>query len=286
MDVSRVDEPVAFLDRAAPLLLEDEPRHNLILGLAGTLRDDPSVYTDYDLWLVEDEGTPVGAALRTPPYNLVLARPRDTGVLDALVDAIDAELPGVVGAVPEVEAFAGAWSAKRGVEAERRMGQGVFALGRVSPVSGVDGNMRAAREEDRPLLLAWLRAFGAEALPDDESDDARLTRIIDHRLSARDAGFVLWEHSAPVSMAGFGGKTPNGIRVGPVYTPPELRGRGYASALVAELSAELLAGGRRFCFLYTDLANPTSNRIYERIGYERVCESAEIVFSGYASTSR
>jgi predicted GNAT family acetyltransferase len=79
-------------------------------------------------------------------------------------------------------------------------------------------------------------------------------------------------------MAGFGGWTPSGVRIGPVYTPPDLRGRGYASALTAELSAELLAGGRDYCFLYTDLANPTSNRIYQAIGYEFVCESAEYAF--------
>jgi uncharacterized protein len=89
---------------------------------------------------------------------------------------------------------------------------------------------------------------------------------------------MLWDDGEAVSVAGFGGETPNGIRIGPVYTPPELRGRGYATALVAELSAQLLAEGRRFCFLYTDLANPTSNAIYERIGYVRVCESAEIAF--------
>ena len=76
-----------------------------------------------------------------------------------------------------------------------------------------------------------------------------------------------------VSLAGFGGRTPNGIRVGPVYTPPDLRGRGYASALTADLTRRLLAGGRRFCFLYTDLANPTSNSIYQRIGYRPVSDA-------------
>jgi predicted GNAT family acetyltransferase len=276
--VSRFEDPATFLDEAAPLLLDDEPRHNLILGLAGTLRDDPSVYTEYELWLVDDEGKAVAAALRTSPYNLVLARPRNPAALDALVAAIDDDLPGVVGALPEVETFSTAWSAKRGVKARRRMGQGVFALERVAPVSGVPGGMRQAGENDRPLLLEWLNAFGVEALNDDEPDDERLARVIDHRLSSADAGLVFWEHDGPVSMAGFGGRTPNGIRVGPVYTPPNLRGRGYASALVAELSASLLESGRRFCFLYTDLSNPTSNRIYERIGYERVCDSAEIVF--------
>jgi predicted GNAT family acetyltransferase len=91
------------------------------------------------------------------------------------------------------------------------------------------------------------------------------------------AGVVLWDDGETVSLAGFGSPTPNGIRIGPVYTSPEHRRRGYASSLVAELSEQLL-GERRFCFLYTDLANPTANRIYEQIGYKRVCESAEIVF--------
>lgn len=81
-----------------------------------------------------------------------------------------------------------------------------------------------------------------------------------------------------MSFAGFGGETPNGVRIGPVYTPPAERGRGYASALVASISRDRLDEGKRFCFLFTDLANPTSNRIYERIGYERVCESAQIAF--------
>jgi len=73
-----------------------------------------------------------------------------------------------------------------------------------------------------------------------------------------------------VSMASFGGVTPNGVRIGPVYTPPELRGRGYASALVAGTSQQLLDGGKRFCFLFTDLANPTSNGVYQRLGYRPV----------------
>jgi len=105
----------------------------------------------------------------------------------------------------------------------------------------------------------------------------RRRHTVDHRLEAEQAGVSLWEDGRPVSLASFGNPTPNGIRIGPVYTPPEYRRRGYASALVAELSERLLAG-RRFCFLFTDLANPTANRIYEQIGYRRVCEAAEIVF--------
>ena len=111
-----------------------------------------------------------------------------------------------------------------------------------------------------------------------ESPDAASTaHVVDHRLEADSAGVVFWEDGPMVSLAAFGNPTPNGIRIGPVYTPPEYRRRGYASALVAELSERLLEK-RRFCFLFTDLVNPTANRIYEQIGYRRVCEAAEIVF--------
>ncbi|MEX2645268.1 MAG: GNAT family N-acetyltransferase [Gaiellaceae bacterium] len=261
-----LDEPGEFLDAASPLLLEDEARHNLILGIAGTLRDSPELYPERRLWLVEDGADVVAAALRTPPFNLVLARPRAEDALDRLAELDDA-LPGVTGAVPEVEAFAARWAERTRATPRPRMRQGVYALERIEPVAA-----------DRPLLLEWLRAFGAEALDEEQADEERLAQLVEYRLGSPAAGFRLWDDGGPVSLAGFGGGTPNGIRVGPVYTPPELRGRGYASALVAALSAELLAGGRRFCFLYTDLANPTSNRIYERIGYRRVCESAEIRF--------
>ena len=139
--------------------------------------------------------------------------------------------------------------------------------------------MRPADHADRALLLEWVEAFATEVLHESVSGDAGLRheRSVDARLAGGDAGFALWEADGrPVSLVGFGGPTPNGIRIGPVYTPPEHRGRGYASALTAEVSAQQLAGGRRFCFLYTDLGNPTSNAIYMRIGYERVCDSREL----------
>jgi hypothetical protein len=81
-----------------------------------------------------------------------------------------------------------------------------------------------------------------------------------------------------VSLAGWGGRTPNGVRIGPVYTPPEHRRRGYGSAVTAAVTAEQLAAGRTFCFLYTDLANPTSNKIYTEIGYELVCDAIDYAF--------
>jgi predicted GNAT family acetyltransferase len=80
-------------------------------------------------------------------------------------------------------------------------------------------------------------------------------------------------------MGGYGGSTPNGARIGPIYTPPELRRRGYASALTADLTQMLLYRGSRFCFLFTDLANPTSNSIYQQIGYRPVADVDQWSFS-------
>ena len=282
MDVERIDDPKAFLDAAGPLLLEDEARHNLMLGIAGTLVERPGIYPEFMLWLVREGGQTVGAALRTPPWNLALAQPREPAVLEALAAAIDDELPGVVGALPEADRFAELWAGRTGAEARTHIAQGLFALERVEPVANATGVMRDATEDDRPLLLDWYVAFVEEALGD-EPDRERLQRMIDNRLQGEGDGLVLWEDKAAVSMAGFGGRTPHGIRIGPVYTPPALRGRGYATALTAAVSQRLLDSGRRFCFLYTDLANPTSNRIYERIGYRRVCESAEIRFQTQAT---
>lgn len=285
MDVTRTDDATAFLEEAGPLLLADEARHNLILGIAGTIRDSPSRYPVRSLWLVRDGGEVVGAALRTPPFNLILARPLAAQALAALAEAVAGEeLPGVVGSEPEVHDFAAAWSAHSGVPSRTGMRQGVYALERVEPLPAAPGSARLATADDLELLLRWWVAFGEEVFHEGGPGHENAEENVRHRLGSATGGLLLWEdEGGAVSLAGFGGPTPNGIRIGPVYTPPELRGRGYATALTAELSRRLLdgrlfEGGRRFCFLYTDLANPTSNAIYERIGYVRVAESAEIVF--------
>lgn len=107
-----------------------------------------------------------------------------------------------------------------------------------------------------------------------------MAKMISRRLS--DDGineYWLWEDAGRVvAWSGHGNPTGRGIRIGPVYTPPELRGNGYATGLVAAQSRWLIEHGYDFCFLYTDLGNPTSNAIYERIGYRQVAEAAKYEF--------
>ena len=263
----------AFLDVVGDFLLRDEARHNLMFGICTTLRTSPDAYPEALLWSVDEDGDVLAAAMMTPPFNLVVAQPRDDDALRFLAASLDVRLPGVTGALPEAETFAQTWGASHRL----RMAQGVYAVRHVTPWQA-SGAMRRADRADRELLIAWIRAFEAESIPDD-APHHDIGPLVDRILDRRHAGYALWEDGGRVtSLSGYGGRTPHGTRIGPVYTPPPLRGRGYASALVAQLSAELIAGGLDYCFLYTDLANPTSNKIYMNVGYELVCESADYAF--------
>jgi uncharacterized protein len=160
----------------------------------------------------------------------------------------------------------------------KKRGQRVHRLGEGVSVKGVRGALRRATEADRGLLVGWFAAFAAEALGED-ADPRGAARSVDAYLGTEGMGLYLWEErSELVSMAGRSRQTPNGVTVNYVYTPPEHRGRGYASACVAVLSQLILDEGHRYCFLFTDLANPTSNKIYRAIGYEAVCDVDEYEF--------
>jgi uncharacterized protein len=280
VEVEVTGEAAGFLERAGGLLLEHEARHNLMLGIVSFTLDHPDVYSEVRGWVAREAGEVVGAALRTPPYNVILARPRTEAALAALAGAITDELPGVVGAVPEVDAFSSAWSALHGVTTASRFDQRIYAMEELVPPREAEGVARLAGVDDRALVLEWMTAFAHEALHDSD-DPGRIERSVDARLGPEGAGGIcLWEAGGrPVSLAGFGGPTPNGLRIGPVYTPPEHRGHGFGSSVTAAASQVALDRGKRFCFLYTDLANPTSNAIYMRLGYRPVCDSREIAFT-------
>ena len=278
MEVEALRDPGELLERAGGFLLADEARHNLPLGILAFTRDHPDVYPELEGWIVRDGSRILGVAVRTPPYNLILARPLDDRALEALAGSLSSELPGVVGAVPEIDAFAEAWTARHGATATIRFEQRIYKLERLVTPRPTAGAMRLADDGDRALAIAWTREFTVEAM---HQEDADTERSVDARLDPTSpGGIALWEvEGEPVSLAGFGGRTPNGMRIGPVYTPREHRGHGYGGAVTAAASRLVLERGLRFCFLYTDLANPTSNQIYMRIGYEPVCDSRELAFS-------
>jgi len=279
--VERHADATSFLDRVGDFLLGREAQHNLILGLSGRLRTEPRLYGEDPYFAVALEGDGVvGVTIRTPPHNLILSEIDDEAALDPLADdaqAVFDSLPGVIGPKEPVARFARLWEERTGAGAQIEIQQRIYRASEAIMPEGVPGSMRTYEDGDRELVIAWVNAFVDEALPEAPPEDAE--GWLERNLSNPDGGIELWlEGEAPVSFAGYGGLTPNGIRVGPVYTPPELRRRGYATALVAEVTHMLLDRGRKFCFLFTDLANPTSNSIYQRIGYEAVSDSDQWVF--------
>jgi predicted GNAT family acetyltransferase len=281
VELVRHADAESFLAAAGGFLGAREAEHNLILGLSSRLVREPLMYGEAPYFaVVHDEGRVVGVAMRTPPHNFILSELDEDAAVGAVVaDAREefGSLPGVVGPKERAAQFANAWRAATGATPRLEIAQRVFAADHVDSPRPTSGRMRDYEAGDRDLAIRWMDEFVAEALP--EAPPESSAEFVDRREEDPDAGLVIWEDDGAVSMAGFGGRTPNGIRVGPVYTPPELRGRGYASALTAALTQRLLDSGRRFCFLYTDLANPTSNSIYQRIGYRPVSDADLWTFS-------
>jgi predicted GNAT family acetyltransferase len=262
-----------FLDAASDFLTAREADHCLMLGLASTIANHPEIYREPQFWTVHDGGRVVGAALRTPPQHVVVSHVDEPRGLTALAEAVLAgdELPGVLGPTAAAGGFASLWSARTGRAAERAMQERVFRLDRVIAPHAAPGRCRDAEERDRSRLAAWIDAFAAEALAVAPSSDG--AEIADRFLRRAGRIAYVWDDAGEiVAFAGVSGPTPRGIRIGPVYTPSARRGRGYASNLVAEVSQRQLDAGRSFCFLFTDLANPTSNRIYQAIGYAPVVD--------------
>lgn len=278
MRVTLHTDPHAFAELARPLLLRDEARHCLVLGILDTLSVQPERYQNSQLIAVEGADGLQGVAWCTPPHPLGLSAMPGAAVC-ALADhlvASSAHIPALVGARPEVDQFLARWRERGGGSPARCIDQRIYRLESVRAETRAPGVMRTATTLDTELVMPWSVAFVRECGLGGDDEELRHGVAVVLERGQR----VLWEHEgAAVAMAGFGGKTPSGTRISWVYTPPALRGRGYASALVAALSQRLLAEGNRCCFLYTDLANPTSNGIYRRIGYEPVCDAAHYMFS-------
>jgi len=263
----------AFLERAEGWLLRHEDRNNLVLSLAygraALSSEDSSELSDRlgaSLFgTIEHTGEVVGCVIRTPPHKvLVTEMPVAAApVLAGTLAVAYRRIPAVLGPAATAEAVAAEWVRLRGGGWAPGMEQRIHRLDEVVSPPHVDGAMRLARPDDLELGVEWGEGFARDAGVQFATSRETVAVWI-----AREA-LHFWEVDAvPVSIAVAQGRTPRGIRIGYVYTPPEHRQNGYASALVASLSRKMLDGGVAFCVLYTDVANPTSNAIYRRVGYE------------------
>lgn len=231
-------------------------------------------------WWPEGDGTVTGAFLHTPPYPVGLTSvPAQTAAdLARVLHQRGRAASGVNGDLAAAEAFASAWHQLTGDIIRIAQRTRLYALTTLTPPRpGPPGTARVAGQQDRDLLVAWCTAFHDEAA----AGPGDMEAMVDDRLSY--GGLTLWQTAGqPVSLGGLQRPAAGQVRVGPVYTPPDLRGRGYGGAVTCAVSQAALDAGVRDVLLFTDLANPTSNALYQRLGYQPMADRVHLAFGAAA----
>jgi uncharacterized protein len=270
--LSQYESADDFLAGAGEFLYSRESMNNLILGVCERLVRDPEAYQYPFYAVVREDDSLLLAAVMTPPHNIILAGnghfQRGLPCLIQFLVEENIHVPGVIGPVELSEAFSKLWRKQTGEDSTIGMYQRVYELRHVRLPKLPPGYFRVAQNEDVEVIAEWLQAFAREALVENrEVNLDRAQKIID------DNKAFVWEREGElVSMALKARPVAHSITVGGVYTPPKRRRQGYATALVARLSQLLLDSGYQFINLFTDLKNPTSNSIYQKVGYHPVCD--------------
>jgi len=279
---STTSDAEAFAAAAGDFLHADPAGNSVMLTVVEAMRERGGAPAGADEMLGwwQAPGEPVtGAFMHTAPYPVHVAAMPPAAV-EALVDLLaggDVAVPGVNGERAATDAFAAAWSARTGATArvQRRMRLHRLAA-LVEPDPPPPGTAVVAGPEHRDVLIAWYEAFAAEI----EEPQRDVRPQVDDRIAY--GGALLWvrDDGEPVSLAGRTRLVAGQARIAPVYTPPAERGRGYAAAATAAATRSALEAGAREVLLYTDLANPTANRLYERLGYRGVEDRETVAFDG------
>lgn len=273
----------AFRDAAIPYLLKDEAAHNVIIGITDRLQRGFEMTEEPFLAHVEDEnGAVISCAMRTPPHGVQIAHTENDDAIALIVKAlIDTygTIPSVGGRVDNSEQFVNDWQRMTGQAYKEKMRQGIYKLTQLTMPENVSGEAKLASENDRDTLVRYFGEFDRGTGLGARTPE-QINAFLDLRLG-KDAGtriWLWWDDGEPVSMAGLNRLTLNGACISYVYTPEHKRRNGYASAVTAHASKTMLDEGREFCCLYTDMANPTSNKIYKAMGYVHICDHSFIEF--------
>ena len=267
-----------FAECTGPLLaarLECNLLATILMSVLGGARRDPPPVFVYGL---SEPGDEVAfAAMRIPPFQLLTSPLDDVADAEPLMELwlqADPDCSSVTGVPDTARAIAAAWVRRTGGTTRTTMNEAMHVLDEVrDPPRPAAGSLRLAEPDERDLLVAWMEEFVAEA---GLIGAAQAARMVDARL--RNQGLLVWDDGQPVSMIGVAPEVSRVVRIGPVYTPPAERRRGYAGSAVAAASRRALAAGAVRCMLFTDLANPTSNKIYAAVGYRRFAAWEELEF--------
>ncbi|GAA2964687.1 GNAT family N-acetyltransferase [Streptomyces enissocaesilis] len=268
-----------YLTVAGATVAARPAENTLLLTVAGTLRRRGSdAYGEgtprYGWWRGAD-GRVDGALLWTPPYAVLVGTVPAEAVAPPAGACVTFGSPAVSAERGTAGALAAEWR-RTGAEVTTVVERRLYRLGVLTPPDpSPPGRARVATTADRALLVEWVDAFRRET----GQPAPGAGRAVDDRIAY--GGLTLWEHDGvPVSTAGVSRPVAGTVRVAPVYTAPQWRGRGYAAAVTAAASGAVRGAGAGEVLLFTDLANPTSNGVYRRIGYRAVADRVEIAMGG------
>jgi len=274
MNVTRYETAEAFLQVAQPLLMTAEAENNLMLGVAQGIARNPAAAANPYLATVGNETGVLACAVHIAPFKLVITRASREPIAALARDVFEAmpQLDGVTGPSRSADDFSLAWSKLSGVEPVLAMRLRIHETRKVvdSDLPSAPGHFRPAAPEDLNLLAKWTEVFVSEARI---TEPVNASRVVED--SIRRGRLHVWENAGPVSMAAWTGKTPSGVRINFVYTPRELRGKGYGTACVKALTKQQLEQGNAFCWLYTDTSSTAPPKIFKRIGYWPVSDVSE-----------
>jgi predicted GNAT family acetyltransferase len=279
MLVTTHDDASAFLIAADPFFRADPFSANVIAVVAARVAAGDRIGGPDRLFITVEgpDGEAVGLAMQTPPHPLFVSR-MPQGAAAALADSLAGaarDLPGVNGARDSTTAFSEAWCRRTNQTATIVTAMRMYRLEKLNRPRQVSGEAIAAAVCDTGLVADWLAAFHDEATPHTPRED--WSALAQRRITAGQVH--LWrDRDAPVAMAAVSAPAAGVARVGPVYTPVPARRRGYGAAVTAAATAAAIAAGIEHVVLYTDLANPTSNSIYQAIGYRPDHDAEERAF--------
>ncbi len=269
-----------FLAESREKLLERECVNNVVLGVADSVAGGRNYGPEAPLFATVFATDVLElAALMTPPHNLMVApvgkeAERAADSLAAHLCRTGAAPPGVMGPVDAAHAFAAAWQRETGHGSTVKMSMRTHELRKVNPCVPAPGRLRRAVDSDVELLAGWVSEFNVAVKHAEENHNAEATA----RRVVESGRAYVWDNGRPVSAAARVRPSPRGEAVGMVYTPPECRGRGYATSCVAELCRLVLADSKEFVMLFTDLDNPVSNHVYRKVGFEPVEDFVDLAF--------
>lgn len=280
IDFRTFPNAVSFLRVCGDYLGASEAQNSLMLGLCHSMTTgEMDVKNPFFLAITCGENL-VTAAIQTPPNNIILSYSQFDVSMDlaTYLKEKGVEFPGVIGPSREAERFAQAWGSLTGKAPKLSLDQKIYELEEVLNAPDIQGTLSLGTMNHLALAIEWSWLFFQESAPNDIHAKAGYNNLAKNLIDKSQLYFWFLQ-GKPVSMACATRPTEIGISISLVFTPKEFRENGFATALVSRLSQHLLDSGKKKCFLYTNKANPTSNSIYQKIGYKYVCDSMHWVFS-------